>query len=254
MVQPLIILLQANLYAESAAARYSAATTGMFILIIAIGVIGFLVQARLQSVFKRYSKVQFPGGLTGAEVAEKMLRDNNIHNVKVTHVGGHLTDHFNPQTMTVNLSDAVYSSTSVAAAAVAAHECGHAVQQARGYAPLVLRSQLVPVVQFASSAATWVIILGLVILASTRNELLCWIGVGMIAVSALFSIITLPVEYNASARALEWLQVSRTMQGAQLAQAKEALSWAARTYLMAALSAIASVLYYVLLILGGRRD
>ncbi|WP_302380839.1 zinc metallopeptidase [uncultured Alistipes sp.] len=254
MVQPLIILLQANLYAESAASRYSAATTGMFILIIAIGVIGFLVQARLQSVFKRYSKVQFPGGLTGAEVAEKMLRDNNIHNVKVTHVGGHLTDHFNPQTMTVNLSDAVYSSTSVAAAAVAAHECGHAVQHARGYAPLVLRSQLVPVVQFASSAATWVIILGLVILASTRNELLCWIGVGMIAVSALFSIITLPVEYNASARALEWLQVSRTMQGAQLAQAKEALSWAARTYLVAALSAIASVLYYVLLILGGRRD
>ena len=263
MVQPLIILLQANLYAESAAARYSAATTGMFILIIAIGVIGFLVQARLQSVFKRYSKVQFPGGLTGAEVAEKMLRDNNIHNVKVTHVGGHLTDHFNPQTMTVNLSDAVYSSTSVAAVydstsvaaiGVAAHECGHAVQHARGYAPLVLRSQLVPVVQFASSAATWVIILGLVILASTRNELLCWIGVGMIAVSALFSIITLPVEYNASARALEWLQVSRTMQGAQLAQAKEALSWAARTYLVAALSAIASVLYYVLLILGGRRD
>ena len=254
MVQPLIILLQANLYAESAASRYSAATTGMFILIIAIGVIGFLVQARLQSVFRKYSKVQFPGGLTGAEVAEKMLRDNNIHNVKVTHVGGHLTDHFNPQTMTVNLSDAVYSSTSVAAAAVAAHECGHAVQHARGYAPLVLRSQLVPVVQFASSAATWVIILGLVILASTRNELLCWIGVGMIAVSALFSIITLPVEYNASARALEWLQVSRTMQGAQLAQAKEALSWAARTYLVAALSAIASVLYYVLLILGGRRD
>ena len=254
MVQPLIILLQANLYAESAASRYSAATTGMFILIIAIGVIGFLVQARLQSVSTRYSKVQFPGGLTGAEVAEKMLRDNNIHNVKVTHVGGHLTDHFIPQTMTVNLSDAVYSSTSVAAAAVAAHECGHAVQHARGYAPLVLRSQLVPVVQFASSAATWVIILGLVILASTRNELLCWIGVGMIAVSALFSIITLPVEYNASARALERLQVSRTMQGAQLAQAKEALSWAARTYLVAALSAIASVLYYVLLILGGRRD
>ena len=167
--------------------------------------------------------------------------------------GGHITDHFNPQTMTVNLSDSVYSSTSVAAAAVAAHECGHAVQHAQGYAPLVLRSQLVPVVQFASSAATWVIILGLVILASTQNELLCWIGVGMIAMSAVFSLVTLPVEYNASARALEWLQVSRTMQGAQLAQAKEALSWAARTYLVAALSAIASVLYYVFLILG-RRD
>ena len=234
----MIALLQAGYYAEPHAARYDAATMGMFVLIIAIGVIGFIVQARLQSVFKKYSKVQFPGGLTGAEVAEKMLRDNNIHNVKVTHVGGHLTDHFNPQTMTVNLSDSVYSSSSVAAAAVGA---------------LTLRSQLVPVVQFASSAATWIIILGLVILATTQNELLCWIGVGMIAMSAVFSLVTLPVEYNASARAVEWLQTSRTMQGAQLAQAKEALSWAARTYLVAALSAIASVLYYVFLILG-RRD
>ena len=254
MLQPLIVLLQAGYYAEPAASRYSAASTGMFFLIIAIGIVGYIVQARLQSGFKKYSKVQFPGGLTGAEVAEKMLRDNNIHNVKVTHVGGHLTDHFNPQTMTVNLSDSVYSSSSVAAAAVAAHECGHAVQHARGYAPLALRSQLVPVVQFASSSAMWVILLGLVILATTQNELLCWIGVGMIAMSALFSLITLPVEYNASARALEWLQTSRTMEGAQLAQAREALSWAARTYLVAALSAIASVLYYVLLILGGRRD
>ena len=254
MLQPLIVLLQAGYYAEPAASRYSAASTGMFFLIIAIGIVGYIVQARLQSVFKKYSKVQFPGGLTGAEVAEKMLRDNNIHNVKVTHVGGHLTDHFNPQTMTVNLSDSVYSSSSVAAAAVAAHECGHAVQHARGYAPLALRSQLVPVVQFASSSAMWVILLGLVILATTQNELLCWIGVGMIAMSALFSLITLPVEYNASARALEWLQTSRTMEGAQLAQAREALSWAARTYLVAALSAIASVLYYVLLILGGRRN
>lgn len=249
-------LIQAGYYGHPSGFFYgmSAGTMGSWILIIVIGIVGWIVQARLQSVFAKYARVPFPGGLTGAEVAEKMLRDNGIRNVKVTHVAGHLTDHFNPQTMTVNLSDAVYSSTSVAAAAVAAHECGHAVQHARGYAPLVLRSQLVPVVQFASSAATWVIILGLVILASTRNELLCWIGVGMIAVSALFSIITLPVEYNASARALEWLQVSRTMQGAQLAQAKEALSWAARTYLVAALSAIASVLYYVLLILGGRRD
>ena len=246
-------LLQAGYYAEPHAARYDVATMGMFLLIIAIGIAGYIVQARLQSVFKKYSKVQFPGGLTGAQVAEKMLRENNIHNVKVTNVRGHLTDHFNPQTMTVNLSDSVYSSTSVAAAAVAAHECGHAVQHARGYAPLVLRSQLVPVVQFASSAATWVIILGLVILATTQNELLCWIGVGMIALSALFSIVTLPVEYNASARALEWLQTSRTMQGEALVQAREALSWAARTYLVAALSAIASVLYYVFLILG-RRD
>lgn len=248
-------LIQAGYYGHPSGFFYgmSAGTMGSWILIIVIGIVGWIVQARLQSVFAKYARVPFPGGLTGAEVAEKMLHDNGIRNVKVTHVAGHLTDHFNPQTMTVNLSDSVYSSTSVAAAAVAAHECGHAVQHAQGYAPLVLRSQLVPVVQFASSAATWVIILGLVILASTQNELLCWIGVGMIAMSAVFSLVTLPVEYNASARAVEWLQTSRTMQGAQLAQAKEALSWAARTYLVAALSAIASVLYYVFLILG-RRD
>ena len=187
----LFTLLQAGYYAEpaSGAAHYSAATMGMFVLIIVIGIAGYAVQARLQSVFRKYSKVQFPGGLTGAEVAEKMLRDNNIHNVKVTHVGGNLTDHFNPQTMTVNLSDSVYSSTSVAAAAVAAHECGHAVQHAQGYAPLTLRSQLVPVVQFSSTAATWVIILGLVLMTTTQNALLCWIGVGMIAMSALFSLV-----------------------------------------------------------------
>lgn len=250
MIHTLFIMLQAS---QSYAHRYDPATTGMIVLILGIGVLGYIVQARLQSVFKKYSKVRFPGGLTGAEVAEKMLRDNRIHNVKVTHVKGHLTDHFDPRTMTVNLSDSVYSSDSVAAAAVAAHECGHAVQHAREYAPLKLRSQLVPAVQFASSAATWVIIAGLVLLAATQNEILCWIGVGMIAMSAIFSLVTLPVEYNASARALEWLQTSRTMEGAQLAQAREALSWAARTYLVAALSAVASVLYYVFLILG-RRD
>lgn len=248
-MQPLFALLQTGGYYHNPAAGQ----TGMFLLMIAIGVVGWIVQARLQSVFRKYSEVPFPGNLTGAEVAEKMLRDNNIRNVKVTHVRGRLTDHFNPQTMTVNLSDSVYGSRSVAAAAVAAHECGHAVQHARGYAPLVLRSQLVPVVQFASTAATWVILLGLVILATTRNELLCWIGVGMIGVSALFSIITLPVEYNASERALEWLRSSRVMVEPQLGQARIALRWAARTYLVAALSAIASVLYYVFLILG-RRD
>ncbi len=253
MVQPLITILQTGYHATGGGMAYGASATGMYLLMIVIGIVGFVVQARLKSVFAKYSKVMFPGGMTGAEVAEKMLRDNNVRNVKVTHVAGTLTDHFNPQTMTVNLSDAVYSSRSVAAAAVAAHECGHAVQHAQGYAPLALRSQLVPVVQFASSAATWVIILGLVILVSTQNELICWIGVGMIALSALFSIITLPVEYNASERALAWLASSRTMGDAQLVQAREALRWAARTYLVAALSAIASVLYYVFMILG-RRD
>jgi len=245
-------LLQAATYGYPSGLYYgaSAGTTGSWLLIIIIGVVGWIVQARLQSVFAKYAKVPFPGGLTGAEVAEKMLRDNGIRNVKVTHVAGHLTDHFNPQTMTVNLSDSVYGSRSVSAAAVAAHECGHAVQHAEGYAPLELRSQLVPVVNFSARAATFVLIAGMILLAAADVAWVCWVGVGLIAVSALFSIVTLPVEYNASHRALAWLESSRTMQGAELAQAREALTWAARTYLVAALSAIATVLYYALLILG----
>lgn len=254
MTLPLIALLQAGYYTttQSQAAHYSAATMGMFVLIIVIGIAGYLVQVRLQSVFRKYSRVQFPGGLTGAEVAEKMLRDNNIHNVRITHVGGMLTDHFNPQNMTVNLSDSVYSSRSIAAAAVACHECGHAIQHARGYAPLALRSALVPVVSFSSRIATWVILAGILIMATTSSTLVCWIGIALIAMTAVFSIVTLPVEYNASQRALEWLESSRTLQGAQLSYAREALKWAARTYLVAALSAIATVLYYVSLI--SRRD
>ena len=253
MLQPLITLLYAG---TQQSAHYSAASSGMFLLIIAIGIAGYIVQARLQSVFKKYSKVQFPGGLTGAQVAEKMLRDNNIHNVKVTHVAGHLTDHFNPQTMTVNLSDSVYNSTSVAAAAVAAHECGHAVQHARDYAPLTLRSQLVPVVQFASSAATWVIILGLVILASTQNELLCWIGVGMIAMSALFSLVTLPVELDASRRAGEMLLAAGVIVEDELPAAKKVLSAAALTYLASLLTSFVYFLRFLLYVLSvfGKRD
>ena len=202
---------------------------GSLLLMGAIAILGYIVQARLQSVFAKYSQVPFPNGMTGAEVAEKMLRDNNVHNVKITHVAGQLTDHFNPANMTVNLSDSVYSSRSIAAAAVACHECGHAIQHAQGYAPLVMRSALMPVVNFASRAATWV-------------------GIAMIAMSALFSIITLPVEYNASQRALEWLESSRTLQGVQLGYARESLRWAARTYFVAALSAIATVIYYISMI------
>lgn len=228
-------------------------TSEAFLLIIVIAVAGYIVQARLQSVFAKYSKVALPDGMTGAEIAERMLRENNIHNVRVTHVAGHLTDHFNPQTMTVNLSDSVYSGCSVSAAAVACHECGHAVQHAQGYAPLAMRSALVPVVSFSSRAAIWVIMLGLIMTASSSSDIVCWIGIGMIAMSALFSIITLPVEYNASARALEWLESSRTLSGAQLDGAKVALRWAARTYLVAALSAIASVLYYIALVSNRRR-
>ncbi len=228
-------------------------TSEAFMLIIIIAVAGYIVQSRLQSVFAKYSEVALPDGMTGAEIAERMLRENNIRNVRVTHVAGHLTDHFNPQTMTVNLSDSVYSGRSVSAAAVACHECGHAVQHAQGYAPLAMRSALVPVVNFSSRAAIWVIMLGLIMTASSSSDLICWIGIGMIAMSALFSIITLPVEYNASERALEWLERSRTLSGAQLDGAKVALRWAARTYLVAALSAIASVLYYIALVSNRRR-
>ena len=214
-------------------------TSGSIFLMVVIGVIGYIVQARLQHVFEKYSQVPFPGN---------MLRDHNIHNVNITHVGGMLTDHFNPRNMTVNLSDSVYSSRSIAAAAVACHECGHAIQHAQGYAPLVLRSALVPVVQFASSMATWVILLGIAMMAFSGSTTLCWIGIAMISMSAIFSIVTLPVEYNASARAIEWLQSSRTLQGVELKYARESLRWAARTYLVAALSAIATVLYYVSLV------
>ena len=214
-----------------------------FILIIIIAVVGFIVQAKLQSVFKKYSQVMFPGGLTGRDVAEKMLRDNGIYDVQVTCTPGHLTDHYNPATKTVNLSESVYNSNSVAAAAVAAHECGHAVQHAREYAPLKMRSALVPIVQFSSMWSTWVIIAG--ILVMNTFPALFWIGIAMTAMSALFSLITLPVEYNASARAMDWLESTHTLVGEQVGQARIALSWAARTYLVAALSAIATLIYYL---------
>ncbi|WP_297627569.1 zinc metallopeptidase [uncultured Rikenella sp.] len=216
-----------------------------FLLIIAIGIVGFIVQSRLQSVFNKYSKVPFAGGLTGREVAEKMLRDNGITDVRVTHVSGELTDHFNPANKTVNLSDSVYESNSVAAAAVAAHECGHAVQHAVGYTPLKWRSALVPVTSFSSKFAILFIIGGIVLAGVTNNLVLFWIGIGMIAMSALFSIVTLPVEYNASHRALVWLENEQILNSQQQAQAKEALTWAARTYLVAALSAIATLIYYI---------
>ena len=248
------LLTVQNYGAEYGNALSSFTTSQAFILTIIIAIAGFFVQQRLRSVFNKYSQVYFPGGMTGAQVAEKMLRDHNIHNVKITHVRGQLTDHFDPRTMTVNLSDGVYSSCSIAAAAVACHECGHAIQHAQGYAPLVMRSKLVPIVNFASSIATWVIIGGLLLMASTNNETLCWIGIALVGTSALFSIVTLPVEYNASERALAWLESSRTLRGEELDGARISLRWAARTYLVAALSAIATVLYYITLITGRRND
>lgn len=214
-----------------------------YLLFIVIGVVGMIVQARLQSVFRKYSRVRFANGLTGREVAEKMLRDNGIYDVKVVSTRGHLTDHYNPSTRTVNLSESVYGSNSVAAAAVAAHECGHAVQHACGYAPLRLRSALVPIVQVSSSLSTWVILIGIVMLNSFPA--LFWLGIAMVAASALFSIITLPVEYNASQRALAWLTESGTLMAGEEQGAEVSLRWAARTYLVAALSAIATLIYYL---------
>ncbi len=214
-----------------------------WILVLVIGIVGMLVQARLQSVFRKYSQVVFPGGMTGKDVAQKMLRDNGIYDVQVVSTGGHLTDHYNPKTRTVNLSESVYGSSSIAAAAVAAHECGHAVQHARAYAPLEMRSALVPVISFTSRFSLWVVIAGILVLATFPA--LFWVGIAMIGMSALFAVVTLPVEFNASARALEWLKSSGTLQGVEVAQAKEALSWAASTYIVAALAAIATLLYYL---------
>ena len=214
-----------------------------WMLIVVIGVVGMLVQWRLQSVFTKYSQVRTSNGMTGRDVAEKMLRDNGIYDVRVTSTPGHLTDHYNPANKTVNLSESVYNSPSIAAAAVAAHECGHAVQHARGYAWLELRSKLVPLISVTSRFSTWVVIIG--ILTINTFPALFWVGILMIAASALFSIITLPVEYNASARALDWLRSTRTLDPSQMDGATISLRWAARTYLVAALSAIATLLYYL---------
>lgn len=208
------------------------------ILLVVVGIAGFVVQAKLQSVFKKYSKVMFAGGMTGKDVAERMLRDNGIMDVKVTHTSGMLTDHYNPASKTVNLSDSVYESNSVAAAAVAAHECGHAVQHAMGYAPLKMRSALVPAVSFASKFSFLFLFGGIVLIKTV--PILFWVGIAMLAMSALFALVTLPVEYDASRRALAWLDGQHILNSQQQSQASEALTWAARTYLVAALSAIAT--------------
>ena len=248
----MVTLLQ-SYYDNSSSYISNLTTSEAFFLIIIFAVVGMIVQMRLRSVFNKYSNVWISNGMTGAEIAAKMLRDHNIHNVKITQVDGELTDHYNPATLTVNLSRSVYNSRSIAAAAVACHECGHAIQHAQGYAPLQLRSSLVPIVNFSSRMAQWVIVLGLIMMSVSGSALVCWIGVAMIAMSAVFSIVTLPVEYNASDRALEWLESSRTLRADEMDGAKTSLRWAARTYLVAALSAIASLLYYIALI-NNRRD
>jgi len=210
---------------------------------IAVMVASFIVQQTLQSKFTKYSKVALPSGLTGAEVAERMLHENGIYDVQVVSIAGRLTDHYNPQTKTVNLSREVYSGRSVAAAAVAAHECGHVLQHAQGYLPLKMRTALVPVVTFANSLVQWVLLAG-VIFINIFPQLL-WLGIALFAMTTLFSIITLPVEVNASARAVEWLQTAGITDVSTRPQAVDALKWAAYTYFIAAIGSVATLIYYI---------
>ena len=223
----------------------------IWIIFIGISLLSWIVQANLNSKFKKFSEIPVGGGMTGRDVAEKMLRDHGIYDVKVTCVEGHLTDHYNPANHTVNLSRDVYSSCSVAAAAVAAHECGHAVQHATAYGPLRMRSSLVPVVSFASKYVSWILLIGILCVESFPGILL--FGIGLFAMSTLFSFITLPVEINASKRALVWLDKSGITSPYNHRDAESALRSAAYTYVVAALSSLATLVYYVMIYLG-RRD
>jgi hypothetical protein len=223
-----------------------------WIIFIGVAVISWLVQWNLQRKFKKYSQIINSSGLTGAEVAMKMLHDNGLYDVQVTHVEGQLTDHYNPTNKTVNLSEGVYNSNSIMAAAVAAHECGHAVQHARAYAPLSMRSQLVPIVTFASQWVTWVILAGIFLLEVFPQVL--FIGILLFAVTTLFSFITLPVEIDASRRALVWLNSSGMTNYTNHEYAKDALKSAAYTYVVAALGSLATLIYYIMIFMGRSRD
>ena len=221
----------------------------IWLIMILVMAASFIVQQMLQSRFNKYSQVGLPNGMSGAEVAQKMLHDHGIYDVKVEPTNGMLTDHFNPQTKTVALSESVYASRSVAAAAVAAHECGHAVQHAMGYAPLRMRSALVPVVSFASNIVQWVLLLGVLMINSFPG--LLWFGIMLFATTTLFSFITLPVEINASSRAITWLNSTGITDSRTQPMAIDALKWAAYTYVVAALGSLATLLYYIGL---ARRD
>jgi len=210
----------------------------------------WLVSRQLKNKFEKYSKLQLNNGMSGAEIAEKMLADHGITDVTVISTPGRLTDHYNPADKTVNLSEAVYNQRSAAAAAVAAHECGHAVQHATAYSWLEFRSQLVPVVNIASNYVQWILIGGIFMMKTFPNLLL--IGIVLFAATTLFSIITLPVEYDASNRALAWLENKNMLTNEEQAGAKDALKWAARTYVVAAIGSIATLLYYIMIYMNRR--
>ena len=226
----------------------------MYLGWIIMGVImlaSWLVSNRLQSKFDKYSKLHLQNGMSGAEIAEKMLADNGIRDVRVISTPGRLTDHYNPADKTVNLSEAVYNQRNAAAAAVAAHECGHAVQHATAYSWLTMRSKLVPIVSVASNFVQWILLAG-ILLVNTFPQLLL-IGILIFAMTTLFAFITLPVEYDASNRALAWLENKRMLTREEQAGATDALKWAARTYVVAAIGSLGTLLYYVMIYMG-RRD
>ncbi len=212
--------------------------------------ISFLVSMQLKNKFKYYSNIMLLNGLSGKEIAEKMLHDNGIFDVKVISVQGYLSDHYNPATKTVNLSPDVYAGNSIASAAVAAHECGHAVQHAKAYQWLTLRSQLVPFVQFSSGIVQWVLLVGIILVNSFPVLLLA--GIILFALTTLFAFITLPVEFDASNRALAWLKASHITNPQENVQAKDALKWAAMTYVVAAVASLATLVQYIFIYLGRR--
>ncbi|MGZ3756411.1 MAG: zinc metallopeptidase [Mucilaginibacter sp.] len=225
-----------------------------WLLMIVIAIVSLIVQWRFKSKFNKYSEVALLSGLSGQQVAEKMLRDNGIYDVQVISVEGQLTDHYNPETKTVNLSPDVYYSRSVASAAVAAHECGHAVQHARAYTWLSLRTAMVPVINVASTLTQWTLFIGVMLLFFTHSPFVLAIGVAALALVTLFSFITLPVEFDASRRALAWLNNNYTVMQTRQEheEAEDALWWAAMTYVVAALSALATLMYYASFLLNRR--
>ncbi len=224
-----------------------------YIIIGATALVSWLVSSRLKSKFEFYSKLSLRNGMSGAEIAEKMLADHGIRDVQVISTPGSLTDHYNPANKTVNLSESVYNMRNASAAAVAAHECGHAVQHATAYSMLQLRSKLVPVVNIASSMSQWVIFAGLAMMAATSMGIYVAVaGLVMMSMAALFAFITLPVEYDASNRALAWLKNKNMLSQEEYAGAEDALKWAARTYVVAALGALASLLYWAVQVFGRR--
>lgn len=227
-------------------------TSEIFIVSLVFLGLSFLVSAVLKSKFTKYSKIGLANGLSGREIAERMLRENGIYDVKVISVDGFLSDHYNPVNRTVNLSPDVYNGTSISAAAVAAHECGHAVQHATQYGPLMFRSKMVPAVQWSSMLVNWILLAGMVVLATTKNPTILLVGIIIMAVTVIFTLVTLPVEFDASKRALAWLEQTNITNSAEFPKAKDALKWAATTYVVAALAAVVQLIQYIMIYMGGR--